>query len=133
MLKKLNLILVLIPVFILISCNVDSNKLKVISKQQVVDKIITVMSETDTLKKGPGNFYIEFHNVSDGDFSEMGRIRATAQMQMEGGQMPGDITVSTTEIPGRYAAKYNFPMAGTWDIELTFEINGNAKFSLPVK
>jgi hypothetical protein len=133
MVKKLNLMLVLLPVLFLISCSSDSGNQKVISSQKVGDKVISVLNETDTLKKGQGSFLIEFRNASDNNLSDLGKIDANAFMQMDGGPMKGDFSVIKTEIPGRYVAKYNFTMPGTWNFDLTFELVGRAQFTLPVK
>jgi hypothetical protein len=133
MFTKLNLMLVLLPVLFLISCTGDSSDQKVISSQKVGDKVISILNETDTLKKGQGDFLIEFRNASDNNLSDLGPINASAFMQMTGGPMKGDLSVTKTEIPGRYVAKYNFTMPGTWNFDLTFELVGRAQFTLPVK
>ncbi len=133
MLKKRNLIFVLLPVFVLISCSSDSSDQKVISTQKVGDKVISILNETDTLKKGQGDFLIEFRNASDNNLSDLGPINANAFMQMAGGPMKGELSVTKTEIPGRYVAKYNLTMPGTWNFDLTFELVGRSQFTLPVK
>ncbi len=128
MLKKINLLLILSIVFV--SCSSDAPKM--IAQQTLGDKVVMVLSDNGTLTKGTGSFYIELHKVSDNSFSEAGKVEADAKMQMEGNLMNGEINVVKTEIPGRYAVKYNFPMSGKWILVVFIDFFGKAQFELNV-
>ena len=129
MLKRINLILALLPV-VLFACSSDAPKM--IAQQTLGDKVVMILSDNGTLTKGTGSFYIELHKVSDNSFSEAGKVEADAKMQMAGNLMTGEITVVKTEIPGRYAVKYNFPMSGKWILVVYVDFFGKAQFELNV-
>jgi hypothetical protein len=130
MVKIINILLVLFLIFAMVSCSTDAPK--IIAQQKVGDKVVMILSSTGTITKGAGSFYIEFHNASDNVFSDVGKIDADAKMQMAGNPMIGELTITKTEIPGRYAAKYNFPMSGSWILVVYFEVFGKAQFELNV-
>lgn len=84
---------------------------------------IVLLSPTGTLQSGRNAFTIEFRSAS-GALLDVGMVRATANMPMPGMVMPGNLQVSPTGVPGRYAATAELGMAGAW--QMSVEWNGPA-------
>ncbi len=131
MLNKINIIIFLLSITI-VSCNKESENLKTIQKQSVGDYIVLLTSSSGNIQKGSGKFYIEFHTVTGDHFTNAGKVEANAIMHMQGMPMAAEISVSSTDKMGRYEVNYKFPMSGTWILEVTFNSEKKAQFSLIV-
>ena len=84
------------------------------------DMDVVVLAPQDGLKNGSSEFLIEFR--SNGTLTDVGDVRASSTMPMPGMPMFGSIDVQHTDVTGRYRAKSEFSMAGTWQIAI--EWNG---------
>jgi len=82
---------------------------------------VVLLSPRDTLRHGTDDFVIEFRNASEGKLADVGAVRATASMPMAGSPMFGSLTVTKTEVPGRYRADGEFSMAGTWRLAIEWD------------
>ena len=82
---------------------------------------VVLLSSHDALRQGTDTFIIEFR-TEDGDrLVDVGEIGGTASMAMTGTPMFGSLDVRRTNVPGRYEARAEFSMAGTWRIALEWE------------
>ena len=81
---------------------------------------VVVLSPRDALKHGKDDFNLEFRSA-DGKLVDVGDVRATASMPMAGMPMFGSIAVQRTDVPGRYRASGEFPMAGTWRLGIEWD------------
>ena len=80
---------------------------------------IVLLSPRDGLRHGQDTFAIEFR--ANGSLVDAGTVRATASMPMPGAAMFGTIDVQRTEAPGRYSARGQFDMAGTWRMMIAWD------------
>jgi Cu(I)/Ag(I) efflux system membrane protein CusA/SilA len=81
------------------------------------DLRIVLRSPTGTLRSGRNAFTIEFRSAT-GALVDAGTVRATANMSMPGMLMSGNMEVTPTREPGRYAATAEFGMAGSWQMSI---------------
>lgn len=132
MFKKISIIIISFLAVLFASCSKDSANLKTIQKQSVGDYIVLITSSSGNIQKGTGIFYIEFHTVNGGHLTDAGKVDANAIMHMSGMPMSTDIAVTPTDKTGRYEAKYDFSMSGTWILEINFNSGMKAQFSLVV-
>lgn len=132
MFKKINIIIISLLSIAILSCNKDSLDLKTIQKQSVGDHIVLITSSSGNIQKGTGKFYIEFHSVAGDHFINAGKVEANAVMNMSGMPMSVDIPVTPTDKMGRYEAKYDFSMSGTWILNVNFNSGKRAQYSLVV-
>lgn len=132
MLNKINIIIISLLVILIVSCNKDTTTLKTIQKQSVGDLIVLITSSSGNIQKGSGTFYIEFRTVAGNHLTDAGKVDANAIMHMSGMPMSTDIAVTSTDEAGRYEAKYDFSMSGTWILEVNFNNGKKAQFSLAV-
>lgn len=105
MLKKMNVILILIYIIAVISFDKNPGNLKVVQQQRTGDIIVSVLNNAVNIQKGSDNFYIEFRNSSGNQLIDAGSVKANAMMQMNGITMSGNISVSPTGQTGRYELK----------------------------
>lgn len=132
MFKKISIIIISFLAVLFASCGKDSANLKTIQKQSVGDYIVLITSSSGNIQKGTGKFYIEFHTVTGDHFTAVEKVEANAIMNMSGMPMSVDIAVTPTDKMGRYEAKYDFSMSGTWILEVNFNSGKKAQFSLVV-
>ena len=132
MFKKINIIIISLLSLVFISCNKDTSNLKTIQKQSVGDYIVSITSSSGNIQKGTGKFFIEFHSVTGDHFTDAGKVEANAIMNMQGMPMSVDISVKPTDQTGRYEAKFDLSMSGTWLLEVNFDGGKRAQFSLVV-
>jgi Cu(I)/Ag(I) efflux system membrane protein CusA/SilA len=85
---------------------------------------IALLSPTGTLRQGRNSFTFEFRRTGSTTLVDVGSVRASANMPMPGMVMSGDLQVTPTGVPGRYAATAEFGMAGAW--QMAVEWNGPA-------
>lgn len=81
---------------------------------------VVLLSPHEALRHGKDDFIVEFRSA-DGKPVDAGDVRATASMPMAGMPMFGSISVRRTDVPGRYRADGEFPMAGTWRLGIEWD------------
>ena len=101
----------------------ESAKMAELQRVKAGETDVVLLSAHDGLRHGKDAFVIEF-KASNGNFVDVGVVRASANMPMPGMPMFGSIDVTRTDVPGRYAADSQFDMAGTW--RMTVEWDGPA-------
>ena len=77
-------------------------------------------------------FAIEFRSAANGNLLNVGMVQASANMPMPGMPMFGTFEVQPGDTPGRYTAKGNLDMAGSWRIALEWDGpagQGSVKFA----
>jgi hypothetical protein len=92
----------------------------VVHSVQSGDLEIVLRSATGTFRSGRNTFTIEFRSAA-GDLADVGTVQATANMAMPGMLMSGNLQVSPTGVPGRYAASAEFGMAGAWQMSVAWD------------
>jgi Cu(I)/Ag(I) efflux system membrane protein CusA/SilA len=92
--------------------------------QEVVsgDIRIRLLSSTGALHQGRNAFVIEFRS-GNGALTDVGTVRATANMAMPGMVMPGGVQLQPGDRAGRYEATAEFGMPGAW--RFTVEWDGS--------
>jgi len=83
---------------------------------------VVLLSGHDALRHGKDMFTIEFRSTSDGSLVDVGNVRTTANMPMPGMPMFGTIEVKRTDVPGRYTATSDFSMAGSWRMNISWDM-----------
>src|SRR5262245_32736750 len=73
---------------------------------------VVVLTPPGGLKNGKNDFVIEFR--SGGVLTDVGQVRASANMPMPGMPMFSSIDVQRGDAPGRYRASADFSMSGAW-------------------
>ncbi len=81
---------------------------------------VVLLADHEALRHGKDAFVIEFRSES-GALVDVGAVKAGASMPMPGMPMFGTIDVRRTDVPGRYAAAGEFPMAGRWRIAVEWD------------
>ncbi len=81
------------------------------------DLVIVLRSPTGGLHTGRNAFSIEFQS-SAGALIDVGTVRATGNMSMPGMVMSGNLQVTPTGEPGRYALTAEFGMSGSWQMSI---------------
>jgi hypothetical protein len=85
---------------------------------------VVLLSDHDAIRHGKDMFVIEFKSPSNGHLVDVGTVSVTANMPMPGMAMFGTIQVQRTDVPGRYAARSDFGMAGTWRMAVEWDGSG---------
>jgi Cu(I)/Ag(I) efflux system membrane protein CusA/SilA len=88
------------------------------------DLEIVLRSQAGTLRQGRNAFLIEFRRATSDTLVDVGTVHATGTMPMPGMVMSSGLQVTTTNIPGQFAATAEFGMAGAW--QMAIEWNGPA-------
>lgn len=117
--------------FLLASCD-NLNNMTLIQQQATGDYKVSVLSDDGTIKEGSDSFTIEFRNMSDSELVKVSDVKCRAQMQMRGNPMIGETSLETSDIPGRFEVKYNFPMKGNWLFTVSFNDKYTVQFTLNV-
>ena len=116
-----------------LACGKDEEDLKLIQKQTVGNYNISVLSSSDKITNGYHSLYIEIRNTSKNELVDAGNINVSAHMQMTGMPMSAEMSTIKTNTTGRYHIKYNFPMSGTWILDVRLEDGQGANFSISVQ
>jgi len=87
--------------------------------------MVTISSETGTLKSGEQEIFLSFTEPS-GKAVDVGMVKAAAlnfQMPAMGSmaQMNNAATFSTTSVPGVYKGKVDIEMKGEWQAQISYE------------
>jgi Cu(I)/Ag(I) efflux system membrane protein CusA/SilA len=85
---------------------------------------IVLRSQTGALRQGRNTFLIEFRRAGTDTLVDVGTVRGAGNMSMPGMSMSSGLQVTSTTVPGQYAATAEFGMAGAWP--MTIEWNGPA-------
>ena len=113
--------LILLLTVVVLGCGGDTDADMVeLQRLESGDMDVVVLAPQDGLKNGSSEFLIEFR--SNGTLTDVGDVRASSTMPMPGMPMFGSIDVQRTDVVGRYRARSEFSMAGTWQIAI--EWNG---------
>jgi len=97
---------------------------------------VVLLSEREGLRFGKDTFVIEFRSLSTGSLVDVGNVSGSASMSMAGTPMLGGLTLSRTDVAGRYAAASDLSMAGTWRVAVQWDGpagQGSAAFSSAVQ
>jgi YtkA-like protein len=129
--KKLWLSLTI--VLLLCACR-NNAELKTVQTQKAGDVVVTVLSETGSIKNGANDFFLEFRKTDGNQLIDVGTVDVAPVMEMAGmAPMMGSATVMPTETPGRYRVTGSLTMAGLWKFNVKFgsgqtvRINVNAQ------
>jgi YtkA-like protein len=95
---------------------------KVIKSTKSGDMTITLANATGELKNGESDIVLSFADPS-GKPVDVGAASLTFHMPAMGGmaEMNNEAALTTTENPGRYRARVNIEMAGTWEAVISYE------------
>jgi len=93
---------------------------------------VVLLAPGDSLKKGKGNFALEFRNA-DGELVDVGSVVMAASMPMPGmAPMFGECLVTPSPTKGRYEVASDLGMAGTWRFAVTWDgPAGRGSVSIP--
>ena len=99
----------------------NGGELKTVQTQQAGEYTVTVLSETGSIKNGPGEFVLEFRKTADNQPVDVGSVEVAPVMDMPGmSPMMGSTTTTPSDTPGRYQVKSNLSMAGLWKFNVKF-------------
>jgi hypothetical protein len=114
------------------SCGGELSNLKVIQEQTTGNFKVSVLNQEGTIEQGSGKFVVEFRDANTNQLVKVGSVSSEAVIQMAGAPMTGETSIDFTDIPGRYDAKYNFNMKGTWIYTINFNLGMKVTFHLTV-
>ena len=97
---------------------------RIVHSERQGDLQVSLLSPTGTLRTGRNAFTIEFRSASNGELTDVGTVRASANMPMPGMVMPGNVQVSRASAAGRYEATADFGMAGAWQMAIEWQGQG---------
>ena len=114
--------LVLIVAIIGTSCHTnDTANMTEVQRLRSGALDVVLLSPHEGLRNGKDTFTIEFRSISDGSLVDAGIVRTTANMPMPGMPMFGAIEVQKTSVPGRYTARSDLGMAGSWRMSIEWD------------
>ena len=102
-----------------VACRNDSANLTELERARSGQLEIVLLSSREAIRHGTDDFVIEFRSSPDGTLVDVGAVRGSASMPMAGTPMLGSLDIAQTSVPGRYQARSDLAMAGTW--RMTFE------------
>ena len=107
-------------------------QLKEVQRVKAGSMEVVLLAPGDSLKKGKGNFALEFRNA-DGDLVDVGSVMVGASMPMPGmAPMFGECLVTPSPTKGRYEVVSELGMAGTWRLQIAWNgPAGKGSASLP--
>jgi YtkA-like len=129
---KISLAALALSALFFASCGGDLSNLKVVQEQTTGNFKVSVLNEDGAIKQGSGKFVVEFRDGSNNQLVKAGSVSSEAVMQMAGMPMTGETSIDFTDIPGRYNAKYNFPMKGNWIYTVYFNLGLKVTFNITV-
>jgi hypothetical protein len=120
-----------------VGCSRASGDVKVVQTQKVNDMVITLLSSSGDLTQGKNEFVVEFRSASTQQPVDVGRVAIASTMSMPG-MAPMSAGVELTPIgePGRYRARADFAMSGSWRFTLQWDGpagRGSASFHSSVR
>jgi YtkA-like protein len=100
----------------------DRPPLKELQRTTAGDLEVVLLATNDALSLGKSQSTIEFQRRSDHHLVDVGAVKATATMPMEGtSPMQGSVFVNRTETPGRYMLDADLGMNGTWHLTVSWD------------
>ena len=95
---------------------------KTIKSTSSGDLTVTLSNSTGELRSGENELFISFRDAS-GKLIDVGAASLTFQMAGMGAmpEMNNKATLTTTEAPGKYRAKVEIEMAGTWEGVISYD------------
>ncbi|MGE4053371.1 MAG: CusA/CzcA family heavy metal efflux RND transporter [Vicinamibacterales bacterium] len=99
----------------------DSGPSEVVQRSSAADLEVLLLSPTGVLRMGRNEMTVEFRQRGTDSLTDPGDVKASASMPMPGMVMSGDLRLSPTGEPGRYAATAEFGMAGTWQFAIEWD------------
>jgi hypothetical protein len=117
-------------VLLLCAC-VKKGELKPVQTQKAGDYTVTVLSETGSIKNGPGEFVLEFRKTADNQPVHVGSVEVAPVMDMAGmAPMMGKAETTPGDTLGRYVVKSNLSMAGLWKFNVKFADGQSVRINL---
>jgi hypothetical protein len=105
-----------------------SSNLKQIQQQRSGDYVITLSSDTGSLKQGTNNLILEFRRADQ--LTDPGNVEVTPMMEMKGaGPMLANTKAIPSGTPGQYNVTTDLAMAGPWKFTVKFS-GGQTEFDL---
>ena len=108
---------------------------KVIKSAKTSDMTVTLSNSTGELKKGDNELMVTFADAS-GKPVDVGAASLNIHMAAMGtmAEMNNKASLTTTETPGKYRAKVNIAMKGTWEAQVKYQgrIQVTTKFEVGV-
>lgn len=129
---KFKIAIVLLVALLISSCSKDFSSYKKIQEQKAGGYTVAILSSSGDIKKGSGNFLLEFHKGSSGELVKVNNLNVSAVMLMAGSPMSGEVSASETGTAGMYEIKYNLSMVGSYKVDISFDNGLKAQFILPV-
>ena len=115
---------------VFVSCNRQTS-LTTIQQQRAGDYIVTLLSETGTVKQRASKLTLEFRNASSNQPANVTNVQVQASMQMAGmGPMLGNTSAPRQTGTGRFDFDVNLSMAGQWNFVVTFDPQRRVQFNL---
>jgi hypothetical protein len=110
---------------------------KVIKTTKSDDQTVTLSNSTGVLKHGENDLFVSFAD-SSGKLIDVGAASLNFQMAAMGSmpEMNDKATLTTTETPGKYRARVEIEMSGTWEAVISYEGphgRGQARMTVNVK
>jgi len=123
-----------LAILLVAACGGDDQtaQLKEVQRVKAGSMEVVLLAPGDSLKKGKGNFALEFRNA-DGDLVDVGSVMVGASMPMPGmAPMFGECLVTPSPTKGRYEVVSELGMAGTWRLQIAWNgPAGKGSASLP--
>jgi len=105
-----------------------AGNMKEIGKKEAAGYVITLSSDTGSLKQGANNLTLEFRKGDQ--LADPGNVEVKPMMEMKGmGPMLANTKAIPSGIPGRYNITTDMSMAGPWKFMITFS-GGGTQFDL---
>jgi YtkA-like len=107
---------------------------KVIKSAKSGDMTVTISSSSGELKSGSNDLMVTFTDAS-GKPVDVGAISLNFHMTAMGSmaEMNDKATLTTTDTPGKYHAKVDIKMAGTWEGQVKYQgQHGTGQMSMSV-
>jgi len=95
---------------------------KTIKSNSSGDLTVTLSNSTGELKSGENDLFISFSDAS-GKLIDVGAVSLTFQMAAMGTmlEMNNKAALTTTESPGKYRARVEIEMTGTWEGVISYD------------
>ena len=106
-----------------VACRNDPANLTELERARSGQLEVVLLSSREAIRHGTDDFVIEFRSSPGGILVDVGAVRGSAAMPMAGTPMLGSLDIARTSVPGRYQARSDLAMAGTW--RMTFEWSGS--------
>ena len=105
-----------------------TGNVKQIEQKRAGDYLITLSSESGSLKQGSNNLTLEFRKRDQ--LADPGNVEVKPMMEMKGmGPMLANTKAPPSGTPGRYNVTTDLSMAGPWKFMVTFS-GGETAFDL---